>query len=303
MLIRDRRRRCKKASSEGGGNLLLDNISNLTLSGVWSLVRELTSYTGYLCDIRIDNVGQDEYRVKYDDNNVFSLNSPCYNDSDVYQDTLGNLVGSDNAFCKKYYTHLGNGKDFIQNTAALQPKIISSGNLITENNSPVLYFLGGDYMQIAATTLINQIDGKYTLILAGKDESDDTTTDHFLDQDHIGTNRIAQFFRKDGGLFRTIAFFNAGGLIGTTVAKSLGIFIATVTNDASNLILQINDGATNSAIVTSNKIGAGKVTLGAYYNGTLHWKGRSGAVIISSSINSTDKNTVRNALITRYGIS
>ncbi|HSA06133.1 MAG TPA: hypothetical protein P5556_03030 [Candidatus Gastranaerophilales bacterium] len=278
--------------------LLLDNISNLSFSAVWSLIRELTSYTGYLCDIRIDKVGQPEYRVKYDANNVFSLNSPCYDSSDAYQGALGDLVGSDSAYCKKYYDQIG-AQHVIQATDSAQPKIINAGSLITQNSSPVLSFDGGDWLQRQDAVIINQTSGTWTFLCGVIDDSGDTTTDQILDHDQ--NPRVAQFLRKASSNYNTITIVPS--VVTCTEAKQASFNICSGSNDGTNMGLYVNNDGDDIKSAAGSATGAAHFTMGATWAGLNLFTGKLGAVIFANNTNTTDREAIRDALMTRYGVS
>lgn len=75
-------------------------------------------------------------------------------------------VGSDSGFVTKWYQQVSGGADAIQETQALQPRIVNSGVLDTLNGKPCVKFLGTQYM------LINQgaqvISNSFTNVVIGR---------------------------------------------------------------------------------------------------------------------------------------
>lgn len=64
--------------------------------------------------------------------------------------SLLSFVGAGNGFVKTWYDQSGNGYNVTNTTPTYQPKIVSSGSLITKNNKPTIYF-----DRAAGTNLVN----------------------------------------------------------------------------------------------------------------------------------------------------
>lgn len=90
---------------------------NSYTTGLWSAAavnRLLTSYTGPLLRVRrsSDNAEQD---IGYLVNGALNTT------------VLASFVGSDSAFVTRWYDQSGAGNDFIQSTAASQPRLVNAG--------------------------------------------------------------------------------------------------------------------------------------------------------------------------------
>jgi hypothetical protein len=108
--------------------LLLDDAAFSSHKIVLSVRRLKTAYTGNCMEVRrsSDNATQ----------NIGFLNN--------YLDTVSLLsfVGQGSGFVKTWYDQSGNGRDYIQNTNANQPRIVNSGSLETQNGKAAVRFDG-----------------------------------------------------------------------------------------------------------------------------------------------------------------
>ena len=106
------------------GSLLLDSFT--TASAAYSLRQLRTAYLGKCINVRRsnDNTTQD---IGFSNGvlDTVSLKSFC--------------VGT-NGFIAKWYDQSGSGFDAVQATSALQPQIVSSGNVIRVNGKPAITF-------------------------------------------------------------------------------------------------------------------------------------------------------------------
>lgn len=114
----------------GGGlvpaALLLDLYPNA--AAAYSLRKLRTAYTSSAIRVRrsSDNTETD---IGFVDNELDTV-------------SLLSFVGANNGFVTVWYDQSGEGNNFIQPTAANQPKIINSGSILFENGLPCLLFNG-----------------------------------------------------------------------------------------------------------------------------------------------------------------
>lgn len=107
---------------------LLDDYPNA--AAAYSLRRLRFAYTGSAIRVRraSDNTEQDIGFV----NDVLDTTS------------LTTFCSGTNGFVKTWYDQSGNARDVTQTTAANQPQIVSSGNIILQNSKPCIDFDGSD---------------------------------------------------------------------------------------------------------------------------------------------------------------
>jgi len=73
--------------------------------------------------------------------------------SEIDDGTLAAFCGAGDGFVKTWHDQSGNGNDASQGTAASQPKIVSSGSLVTEGGKAALRFDGtDDFLTVAGST-------------------------------------------------------------------------------------------------------------------------------------------------------
>ena len=108
---------------------LLDTYSGA--AAAYSLRKLRTAYTGSAIEVRraSDNSTQDIGFV----NNELDTTS------------LASFCSGTNGFVTTWYDQSGNGNNATQSTAANQPRIVSSGSVITENGKPAVQFDGNDW--------------------------------------------------------------------------------------------------------------------------------------------------------------
>jgi hypothetical protein len=111
-----------------GGALLLDLYPNA--AAAYSLRKLRTAYAGSAIKVRrsSDNTEQDIGFV----NNVLD------------ESALTTFCGVGNGFVTTWYDQSGNARNATQSTAANQPQIVSSGNVLLQNSKPSLLFDGSN---------------------------------------------------------------------------------------------------------------------------------------------------------------
>jgi len=123
---------CGSFASDG---LLLDTYTNAYYA--WSIARRLrTAYTGSLIRIRrsSDNAETD---IGYNGSNELDTSA------------ITSFVGANSAFVTTKYDQSGNGRNFVQTTAANQPRIVNAGTLELENGKPTCLYSGTQIMGVS----------------------------------------------------------------------------------------------------------------------------------------------------------
>ena len=114
-------------------------------AAAYSVRRLSSTYAGSAMEVRIDTVGQPLYDIGFDANG----------DLDT-ADLISKAAGND-AFVRTWYDQSGNGNDAQNITASVQPKIVSSGSILTLGTGakPCINF-NNDYLD---TPLQNDFQG------------------------------------------------------------------------------------------------------------------------------------------------
>lgn len=119
---------------------MLDRLS-VSASAAWSVRKLSSSYAGSAIKVRrsSDDTEQD---IGFD--GAGALDTAA----------LLSFVGAGNGFVKTWYDQSGNAKNVTQTTAANQPQIVSSGEVVTQGTRPALSFDGSnDYLEGSDTGL------------------------------------------------------------------------------------------------------------------------------------------------------
>jgi hypothetical protein len=128
-------------------SLLLDTYTGA--SGAYSLRKLRTLYTGDA--IRVRRANNDEQDIGFSNDELDTV-------------SLLAFAGSGDAFVKTFYDQSGNSNDATQTTTASQPKIVSSGSVITENGKPAVEFDGSDDRLLTGVDLL--IRGSFSVATA-----------------------------------------------------------------------------------------------------------------------------------------
>lgn len=115
--------------------LLLDLYSNAYYG--WSIARRLSStYTGSLIRIRrsSDNA---ELDIGYNGSNELDTSA------------ITSFVGANSAYVTTKYDQSGNGRNWVQTTAAKQPRIVNAGTIDLENGKPTSVYTTTHIMSVS----------------------------------------------------------------------------------------------------------------------------------------------------------
>ena len=127
-----------RSSGGGGVNLLLDDYPNASVA--YSLRKLRTAYTGSAIRVRRsnDNAEQD---IGFIGNELDTT-------------SLTNFVGANNGFVTRWYDQSGNANNSTQVTATVQPQIVSSGIILTNNSKPSIFLDNQDSLTFTSLTPI-----------------------------------------------------------------------------------------------------------------------------------------------------
>jgi hypothetical protein len=124
--------------------------------------------------------------------------------TEVSDGTLAAWCGGGDGFVKVWWDQSGNGRDATQATAAAQPKLVSSGVLVTEGEKAAVQFDGvNDSIQAASVTLPAHMSAFFVSKTTGfpkflfEHSPDTNTTDGMY---VFGTYYAAWAFRRSGSI-------------------------------------------------------------------------------------------------------
>jgi hypothetical protein len=154
--------------------------------------------------------------------------------------SLTNFVGANDGFITKWYDQSGNSVDAAQTTAANQPKIVSSGSVITEGGKPAISFDGSDdYLALSSTLSLSTLHS----IFAVAQTNDPTAV-------LIGSTSPNSNFNTNSSTTYT---YNAGSAWITGSSSTLGHQAVSIIRNAGTVTIYKNGSsfATNNAFSTT----------------------------------------------------
>jgi hypothetical protein len=198
---------------------------------------------------------------------------------------LTTFASGTDAFVTTWYDQSGNAKNAIRTVAVSQPKIVSSGGVITDNGKPSILFDGtNDYLQFADTAYNNySIYGVYSnatfaaiQVLTGK----------FL-SDFIRITNSSSLSINPGGVnvydgvvnTQTLLTANRDTSNDIKVYKNNTIFGSTYNNNAPLDLLYIGQA-----------------------NSIWFWNGKMSEIVLYQSDKTTDITNINTNINTYYGI-
>jgi hypothetical protein len=158
------------------------------------------------------------------------------------------------AFVRTWYDQSGNGKNLVQTTNALQPRIINTGVVDKQNNIPAVFFNGAAYltegtMVTSRPYFATTIASRTALPLAGSS----------------GYARLLNL-SSTGDAYGFIGTFGGGPVAGTpNFATFVGDGVSTWNDIAANITLT---SVAASPAILSMSVQAGATGLVPYINGT-----------------------------------
>jgi hypothetical protein len=276
-------------TAEGFG--MLSGISGASFTGLLDLypsaaaaysVRRLSStYAGSAMEVRIDTVGQPLYDIGFDANG----------DLDT-ADLISKAAGND-AFVRTWYDQSGNGNDAQNITPSLQPKIVSSGSILTLGTGakPCINF-NDDYLN---TPLQNDFQGFLDVY-----KSWNSTKTYNDNQITLGSTTSGSIAYQYSG-----ANFLQGGTIASIDIRDSVHRITNWYHDGVS-IAHINHNGTDysASIVGYNNNSTNRVwRIGEYAAGsTWNFIGNMQEFIVYSGNQSANKGGIKSNINTYYSI-
>lgn len=163
---------------------LLDTYPNAALAESVRLLR--TDYTSFLKELRrsSDNALKS---FNPDANNQLSLSS-----EDGAGTSLSSWVTTDNSFVRTGFDQGDNSNNLLQNTAANQPQIITSGTLNTVNGKPAMTF-NGSSSAMATTSVVDYSGASEIWIFMCVNIKDTASTQIILENSTLWFNSNGNF--------------------------------------------------------------------------------------------------------------
>jgi len=135
--------------------------------------------------------------------------------------SLTSFVGSNDGFITKWYDQSGNSVDAAQTTAANQPKIVSSGSVITEGGKPAISFDGSnDYLALSSTLSLSTLHSIFAVA-----QTNDTTAmliGSTSPTSNFNTNNSSTYTYNAGGYFKTIGSSSPLGHQAVSIIRNAG---------------------------------------------------------------------------------
>jgi len=269
-----------RGGAEGGvtGTLLLDLYPGA--AAAYSLRHLRTAYSGSAIQVRRSS----------DD----SLQDIGFVDGNLDTASLLSFVGSGDGFVKIWYDQSGEGNDAAQGSASNQPKIVSSGVVITENSEPSVEFNGTtDYIQ-------NQLSVGATVTAFAVSKIVDEPDYNFI-YDSFGTGARLRL-----GLWVTQEYFadNGDGLVAEATTASNGLqnlFFAKHTN--SDVSISVNQDTLQTVESTNFSQNSEFWNIGARNDGAEHFlEGTIQELILYPSDQSANRRAIETNTNNYYSI-
>jgi hypothetical protein len=236
-------------------------------------------------------------RTDYTGNSIRVRRSSDNTEQDIGFTSAGNLdttalttfVGANDGFVTRWYDQSGNAKNATQTTAANQPKIVSSGNVITENGKPFIEYITNGTSQLKTTSTFS-ISTPLQTFIVGKN-----------------TRSVNDFpYYHDFSILRAVMYY------GTNLALFNGLQIDS--NDTSTTLNLISGlfNSTNSALYKNgntlvtgnagNSGASGTLFLGTRNNDAQIMYGGFQEFILYPSNQSSNRTGIETNINTYYGI-
>ena len=214
--------------------------------------------------------------------------------------TLTNFCGSASCFVTTWYDQSGNDRNAVQNTAAIQPRVVNAGTVELEGTKPALRFMGDQLLQ--APLLSGQsLQGSFNAVAR---VTDVTMHRHVMGDRGIitATGRVMRAV-SGGASYRG---FNTGGgevsLSGATTQQRIITIWSGSAGFAGALDGTVTSGTVNSFYGAPNsgfQIGGGGVGQGAGdWIGTI-----SEAAVFEFAIGTSDRQALERSQGSYFGIS
>jgi len=232
--------------------------------------------------------------------------------AEVADGTLTAWVGAGDGFVHTWYDQSGNARNAVQTTAGAQPKVVSSGVVVTEGGKPAVQFDGGDTLSINAPPSVGQ-SASGRLFYAAVFSVDNLTSGRYVFQGSEGPG-LTGSASTDYGLFLgspSTAYFATGsssdagafwafGTLPLEQCVITGSLVASTTTTGAK-VASINGVATSVAYAA--KAPACTVAIiGSAVNGGSPFLGTISEIIVHTSDVSASRELAEGEIAWHYGL-
>jgi len=269
--------------------LLLDAVPGA--AAAYSLRQLSNAYTGPVVTVRrsSDNAEED------------------FKASEIDDGTLAAFCGAGDGFVKTWHDQSGNGNDASQATAGYQPKIVSSGSLVTENGKAALEFDGSDDVMNASSGIGGV--GVSSLFAVVTPTTDSATQDGVICQyapvaSPTSQALLASIGMRSGGFFtRAIDasqnIYSGAGFDVSTTAQSMVAMLADCPNGETTFFF--NGASETDANLGRSGVPTG-VTIGSRPDGLYPAAAKIQEIIIYPSDQSANRERIEGDLAWSYSV-
>jgi len=220
--------------------------SDTGIYGAYSLRKIKNSYSGNCIQVR-----------RSSDNTTSEIG---FIDGYLDTATLLTFTGSGDGFVKIFYDQTGSGRNFEMTTNSYQPKIVSSGSLITTNGKAAIKF-SSSYMEVpSSNTLFNFLHNgtknAITIVFESKSTIEGGLLSTALDS-HTSIGLLITNFIVGSSVAETICFVGVSGQMAFRVFQPKPLntqLLYSVFTDGSNVIPSNRINASLNNIYPTNNI-------------------------------------------------
>lgn len=217
---------------------------------------------------------------------------------DLINGTLLSHCGSGNGFVEKWYDQSGNENHVVQTTIGNQPKIVSSGSLLTQGGNPCINFDGTDDFLNKPTYTQGALSQPNTAFAVGKLDTLTNVNRKLFDGD-LSTARNTLFLQNIGG--GRFAYFS-GNVRNTGELGDANQHLFSVFYSGSSSLLRI-DG-TQKATGNAGSGSMNGIVIGANHDTANNfWDGDIQEIIIFDSNQLANQPAIEANIANQYGIT
>lgn len=212
--------------------------------------------------------------------------------------------GSNDGFVEIWYDQSGNFRHAIQETATNQPKIVSSGSLITVNSKPAITFDGNDnFLEVdgSSSDVSNEVaysfspSGDFGMFIVYK-----ASVGNVVDSRDAGGDGI--FLQQSGGSTTRFRYNASANNIDVTATNDAQHF-NTMTLDGTTLSGSVDGGTAVTKTVTAGVSTTQNLVLGAGFNEANATDGEIQEAIFYENSVASEKSEIETDIDNFYSIT